>query len=379
MDYDEIIREYHPFVSILIPCFCEERLIDQTLQSVLAIRYPYKEVVVVDDGSRDETVDKVMPYVRQGKVRLVQKRQNEGKPMALNDVLPLLRGEIILTLDADAQPEQDILHYIVPHFRFPRVAAVTGNPRVKNRDSFLGKIQAVEFTSIVSLLRRAQRIWGRIFTVSGVVVAWRKNALLDVGGWDPYIVTEDINVSWKLQKRAFDIRYEPQAIAWIQVPRSLRALWRQRIRWAKGLTQVLRKHKDVLFTWRLRRLMPAYIESVLSVCWAYSFVLLTAFWVLSFALGLNPFGASPIPAWWGVLIGTMNLSQFMTGVVLDGQYEPDVKRFYLWAIFYPLIYWMLMAIVTSVATPKGIFSNLSGGTLARWKTERFELAGKPAR
>ena len=89
-----------------------------------------------------------------------------------------MNGEIVLIMDADAAPDPRILRWIVPHFRSARVAAVTGNPRVANRETFLAQLQAIEFSSIVSLLRRAQRVWGRIVTMSGVVAAFRRSGAL---------------------------------------------------------------------------------------------------------------------------------------------------------------------------------------------------------
>src|SRR6185436_2596023 len=127
----------------------------------------------------------------------------------------------------------------VPHFESARVGGVTGNPRVVNRVTYLSQLQVVEFTSIVSLLRRAQRIWGRILTMSGVVGAFRRSALIDVGRYSPEMATEDIDMTWKLQLAHYDVRYEPRAIVWMRVPESLGALCKQRHRWALGLAQVL--------------------------------------------------------------------------------------------------------------------------------------------
>jgi len=212
-----------PVVSVLIPTYCEEKVIESTIEGALAIDYPTFEVVVVDDGSTDGTVARITPYVESGRVRLIQKTVNEGKAMALNDALLCLNGEIVLTIDADAVVDPRILRHLVPHFSSARVAAVTGNPRVSNRRTLLSKIQLIEFTSIVGLLRRAQRVWGRIQTVSGVVVAFRKTALFDVGLFDPSMATEDIDMSWWLQKRFWDIRYEPKGLVWMQVPETLGA------------------------------------------------------------------------------------------------------------------------------------------------------------
>jgi len=138
------LDEYPP-VTILIPAYNEERNIEATLRNATQVDYPNYEIVVVDDASTDRTAEMVMRYVDRGGVRLIRKMTNQGKAMALNDAIPCTNGEILLVIDADASPDPDILRYIVPHFRFPRVAAVTGNPRVANRKSFLGKLQAIEF------------------------------------------------------------------------------------------------------------------------------------------------------------------------------------------------------------------------------------------
>ena len=360
----------YPLVTILIPAYCEEKVIARSLEGILAIDYPFKEIVVVDDASPDDTVAAVAPFVREGKVRLVRKRRNEGKAMALNDALPVINGEIVLIMDADAYPDPRILHWIVPHFRSPRVAAVTGNPRVANRHTLLSRLQLLEFASIVGLLRRAQRVWGRILTMSGVVGAFRRSALLDVGLYSPEMATEDIDMTWKLQRRAYDVRYEPRAVVWMQVPADLPALFRQRIRWAKGLAQVLRRHGGVMRSWKSRRLWPVLVEAVLSIAWAYCVVGLTGIWLVSALVGEVPVGVSPVPNWWGMLIGTTCLLQLGFGVALERRYDRTVPRHFYLAVFYPILYWLLMAVVTVIATPMGLGGRPVRGAVTRWRTPR---------
>lgn len=363
--------EQYPAISILIPCYHEELHIEETLTNCLRLDYPDFEVVVVDDGSADRTVEKILQYVAEGRVRLIAKTENEGKAMALNDAIPCLRGEIVVVIDADSSPAPEMLRYIVPHFSSARVAAVTGNPRVMEKDTFLAQLQTIEFTSIVSILRRAQRVWGRILTVSGVATAFRKSALVDVGLFSPDMATEDIDMTWKLQKRYYDVRYEPGAVVWMRVPKHLRALWKQRKRWALGLAQVLRRHgKDVLISWKRRRMWPILFESSLSILWAYTFVFLTILWAFSYAVGHPPVGASPIPNWWGMLIATLCIVQLGTGVLLDRRYDREIVRYFPVSVYYPLVYWILMAVVTTVSTPRGLLGISNAGTPTRWRTER---------
>ena len=367
----------YPFVSMLIPCHSEELHIESTLRACLELDYPRLEIVVVDDGSTDETVAKVLPFVRDKNVRLISKLTNEGKAMALNDAIPCLEGDIVVIVDADASPAPEMLLHLVPHFGSARVGAVTGNPRVVDRDTFMSRLQTIEFTSIVSLQRRAKRVWGRILTVSGVVTAFRKSALIDAGLFSPDMATEDIDMTWKLQEKYYDIRYEPGAIVWMHVPTTMGGLWRQRRRWALGLAQVLRRHTGDVLTWKRRRMWPVLVESSLSILWAYSFVFVTVVWALSVAAGLPPVGATPFPNWWGMTIATLALVQLGTGVLLDKRYDPAITRQYPVAVFYPLVYWMLMSAVTVISTPGGLRRGTRGPQLWHTTREGAAIAAPP--
>ncbi|MCD6673781.1 MAG: glycosyltransferase [Burkholderiaceae bacterium] len=339
-----------PVVSVLIPAHNEAAVIGRALHGVLALDYPDFEVIAIDDGSTDATHE-VLRALADPRVRVVHKSVNEGKALALNDALPLARGEIVLILDADAEPQPELLRMMVPHFASARVAAVTGNPRVRNTGTFLARLQSIEFSSIVSLLRRSQRIWGRVVTVSGVVAAFRRSAIFDVGGFSPDMPTEDIDLTWKLQKRFYDVRYEPRAVCWMTVPATFRGLWKQRLRWARGLMQVLRRHRDVMMHWKFRRMWPVFAESSLSTLWALCFVVLTGIWVASWAVGLPPVGASPIPNLWGMTIGTMCVLQLAVGAWIDRRYDPSIVRMAPYAIWYPIVYWMLLALAAVVSLP----------------------------
>ena len=343
-----------PFVSVVIPAHKEAGTIGRTLEALLQVDYPSYEVIVVNDGSTDDTAGVVRRYLHTGVVRLLDKTVNEGKAMGLNDAIPLCRGEIVVVLDADIVVTPGVLRALVPHFESPRVGAVTGNPRVANRGSLLRNLQTLEFASIVSVQRRAQRIWGRVLTVSGAIAAFRKTALVDVGLFSPDMATEDIDMTWKLQRRFWDVRYEASAVVWMEVPPTLGELWKQRRRWARGLAQVLAKHRAVPFSWQSRRLWPVFWEGVLSISWAYTFLTLTTYWVLSHALGYSPYGSSPIPNLWGMLTATACLTQLATGVMLDRRYDRDLAKYFPFAVLYPLVYWMLMSVISAIYTVDGL-------------------------
>lgn len=359
-----------PRVSVLVPAYREGAVLGATLEALHHLDYPDYEVVVVDDGSPDDTAEVARRHLaRDRRFRLLRKEVNEGKALAMNDAFPLLTGTVVVVVDADARLRPDALRPLAAHFvRLPRVAAVTGNPRVANRTTLLAELQTLEFTSIVSLLRRAQVVWGRMLTVSGVISAFRVSSLIDIGLFDPAMATEDIDVSWRLQRRFYDIRYEPRALVDMTVPAGGAALWRQRRRWATGLLQVLRRHRAVMTGWKTRRQWPIYIEACLSILWAHCFLLMLAFWCLCAAAGVAAPGASPFPNLWGMTVATACVAQLLTGVLLDARYDPTVRRSVWLAPLYPLGYWLFMSLVTVRSTLPALLR--PPPDLARWASVR---------
>lgn len=368
LSYYQLDEGSLPTVTAIIPAHCEGTVISHTLASVLQLDYPDLECIVASDGSTDDTVERAMSFIDDERLTVIDKRVNEGKAMALNDALAVARGELILVLDADSAPEPDVLRWMVPHFvHNPRLGAVTGNPRVHDTSRLLGKMQALEFSSIISLLKRVQVVWGRVMTVSGVMALYRKSSLEDVGLFVHDCATEDIATSWALQRRAYDVRYEPRAMTWMQVPPTLRSLWTQRMRWARGLAQVLRRNSDIWRRWECRRLYPVYLEAAASITWAHCFVLLTLVWLASWLAGVPLLGAQPVPGWWGMLIGTAALTQLGLGVFMDSRYDPGAPKYFVWAAIYPLLYWIQMPLITVIATPHGLLKPHGPGT---WRTVR---------
>ena len=151
--------------------------------------------------------------------------------MALRMGAMATESEFLVCIDGDALLDKHATTWLMHHMvSGPRVGAVTGNPRIRTRSTLLGRVQVGEFSSIIGLIKRAQRIYGRIYTVSGVVAAFRKTALQRCGYWGINMVTEDIDVSWNLQLNYWDIRYEPNALCWILMPETTKGLWTQRLR-----------------------------------------------------------------------------------------------------------------------------------------------------
>jgi len=238
--------------------------------------------------------------------------------------------------------------------KHPRVGAVTGNPRIRTRSTLLGRIQVGEFSSIIGLIKRAQRVYGQVFTVSGVIAAFRRRALHRIGYWGLDMATEDIDVSWALEVDHWSIQYEPAAICWILMPETFKGLWRQRLRWARGGAEVFRKHARTIWTWRRRRMWGIALEYALSAAWAYAFVLSLALWGLGHFVrmpaGLNVPTILP-PAFWGLMLAATNLMQVAVAVLIERRYEPRLARALAWIIWYPMVYWLISLVTTVVGFP----------------------------
>jgi biofilm PGA synthesis N-glycosyltransferase PgaC len=361
-----VLTEY-PFVSVLVAAHNESAAIRSTVNGVMNSNYPNFEMIVVDDASTDKTVEILHELSNKVEnLRVIRLEKNMGKPYALRCGTIAAKGEIILTIDGDAYLDTDALSWMVSHFvAGPRVGAVTGNPRVRNRTSLLAKVQVGEYSTIIGMIKRTQRILGKVLTVSGVIAAFRKRALLDVGFWDLDMITDDINLTWKLEKKFWDIRYEPRALCWILVPETISGIWRQRVRWAQGGVEVIRRHRDVWRSWKQRRLWPVYLEYLISVIWSYTYVVCgIVLTILAFILPIEPMVRVYPLGWKGTMLAGVFLLQAFIGLLIDRRYEKKVIWYHFWVVWYPFIYWIFSALAVVWATPKALLKKM--GSLAVW-------------
>ena len=300
-----------PPVSVLIPCYNEGDNAEETLGQALALDYPDFEVIAINDGSGDNTGEVLDRMASQHpRLRVVHLARNQGKAMGLQAGALVAKHEFLLGIDGDALLDRYAAYWMVRHFvNDPEVGAVTGNPRVRNRSTLLGRVQVGEFSSIVGMIKRAQQSFGRLFTVSGVITAFRRSAVHQVGYWSPDMLTEDIDITWKLQRAGWKVRFEPNALVWILMPETLRGLWKQRLRWAKGGAQVLRKNFDVLRRPRERFMWPLLLEMCASLFWSYLMVASVLLWVADLLIPAI-FDSHPrfaLPALWARIAAWGNL------------------------------------------------------------------------
>ncbi len=364
-----------PFYSIVLAAHNEEKCLRQTVENLAHIDYPRYEVIVVNDGSTDGTAQLLDELVHTCPwLKVIHLSPNSGKAKAVNTGVLFSKGEIILVIDADCFVDKDALRQMTWHFtQYPRVGAVTGNPRIINRTSLLGKIQVGEYSSIIGLIKRSQRLLGKVLTVSGVMAAYRKTAFCDSGFFDSDTVTEDIDITWKLQKRMWEVRYEPRALCYILSPETIRGLWKQRVRWAQGGVGVMRKHYDVWSEWRQRRFWPVYLEYVAGLLWALSLGTLVLYWFVTVLLynfgsaALPPVQPFVPPTWTGSILVLVCLQQFTVSLFIDHHYEKkSLFQYYIWIIWYPFFYWLISALAIYAGLYKTITAK--GKVHATWKS-----------
>ena len=245
----EQIAAYHPKVAILIPAYNEEKVIERTVQGALDSDYPDVRVIVIDDGSKDRTLEVTRRAFAAeeaaGRV-LILAKPNGGKAEALNYGLQHIGdAELFVGIDADTIIAPDAISRMVPHFLNPKVGAVAGNAKVGNRVNLWTRWQALEYITSQNFERRALNTMGAVSVVPGAIGAWRVSAVREAGGYHVDTVAEDADLTMALLRNGYRVQYEDLALAFTEAPTNANALMRQRFRWSFGILQAVWKHSDV--------------------------------------------------------------------------------------------------------------------------------------
>ena len=241
------IASYRPKVAVLIPAYNEEKVIKRTVDAVLDSDYPDLRVIVIDDGSRDRTLEVARAAFadeeRSSRV-LILTKPNSGKAEALNFGLQHLRDEeIFVGIDADTVIAPNAISLLVPHFFNRKVAAVAGNAKVGNRVNLWTRWQALEYITSQNFERRALNTLGAVSVVPGAIGAWKTSAVLEAGGYHTDTVAEDADLTMALLRRGYRVEYEDLALAYTEAPVNANGLMRQRFRWSFGVLQSVWKHR----------------------------------------------------------------------------------------------------------------------------------------
>ncbi|MCD6371224.1 MAG: glycosyltransferase family 2 protein, partial [Candidatus Aenigmarchaeota archaeon] len=235
----------YPLVSIIIPAWNEEKNIKNAIISCLALDYPKKEIIVVNDGSTDKTKEICEEFSKKGLIKLINK-ENGGKASALNAGIEVAKGEYVCCLDADSFFEPKALKQMVGYFEDPKVGAVTSSMKVYKPKNWLQMVQWLEYIFAI-YLRKLMSYLNCLYVVPGPGGIYRKDVLERIGGFDENSITEDMEIAFRIQKEGYTIKNSVNAVVQTVVPDKFIPLVKQRIRWYVGFYDNVKKYKSMVF------------------------------------------------------------------------------------------------------------------------------------
>jgi biofilm PGA synthesis N-glycosyltransferase PgaC len=359
-------QTFAPFVSIIVPLYNEEKILHQSVESLLELDYPSYEIILVNDGSTDRTGEFGAALVGyhegvRGKVRVVLiDKANGGKSSALNAGIQYSKAEFVLCMDGDSQLTPETIAVSIRHFTDPSVGAVAGNVKVLNRRKWLAKLQALEYVEGLNMLRSAQSSLGLINIIPGPVGLFRKDAVRSAGWYSNDTFAEDADLTLTLRIAGWKIVYEPQAISYTEAPESLHQLLKQRYRWTRGILQSFRKHRrhilgpvltlgDNIVLWSL------FYEAII---WPSMNIFANLFLV---AVALV-FGLSTTVALWWASIALLDVMTALYCVAVDREQLSLVPH----AILYRIVFILIVDVTKFGATIEEILGlRMTWGKLER--------------
>lgn len=232
--------QHFPMVSILVPCFNEEKVVQHAVQSLLKIDYPNFEIIVIDDGSSDLTLLLAKAFESEIRVRVIY-QVNQGKANALNRGISEAHGEYIFSMDADSILDRDALKLGVPYLNAsPKTAAVAGKVIVGNANNALTQFQKLEYIVGLNFQKSAQSFLSMVTIIPGPVGLFRRSAVLAVGGYSSITFAEDCDLTIRLLMKGYGTVYCPDMIATTEAPDDYFSLLKQRYRWSRGTLQAIK-------------------------------------------------------------------------------------------------------------------------------------------
>ena len=341
-----------PPISIIVPAYNEATVIEGALASLAGLDYPELEVVVVDDGSLDETLSVASQWEgRHGNAdfRIVTKG-NGGKAAALNTGIAASKHPFIFCMDADSRLEPQTLRKAMQQFHDPSVGAVAGNVKVQNRGRIITNLQALEYIEGLNLPRRAQGFIAAVNIVPGPVGLFRREALEEVGGYDTDTFAEDADLTLKMVAAGWKVVYEDTAIAWTEAPENWLDLVQQRYRWTRGILQSLKKRKGLFL--RPFPDFPLWLSVVEMGFEAVVWPILNVYAHLFFALVALLFGAGELLLYWWVLLTLLDL----VAAFLTVSMEEESLSLVPFALIYRFFFILFLDVVKTFAALEELFN-----------------------
>lgn len=328
--------------SILVPAHNESDTLREAITAISQIDYPNFEVILIDDKSTDNTLDIMYElqkkYQNHFPIKVVPIDVNQGKANAMNRGFKVADGQYIIGMDSDSLLAQNSVTKLVRTLKGNNnLGAVAGKPVVRNRTTILGRLQLLEYIGVIDIIKKAQAfLYGRINTVSGVIVGFRRKALVDVGGWHTDVITEDIDITWRMYRNGWEVDYQPKAICWILVPEKTGNLIKQRRRWSRGGMEVLTKNSDLLLKGTISQKALLY-ETIISSAWA----VLTALSTISYLFNLLLIHEAQLDGDVLLVLIVVSILQFYIGFV--GSHDSALLNFadLLLIPAYIVYYWMI--------------------------------------
>jgi poly-beta-1,6-N-acetyl-D-glucosamine synthase len=346
IQYIERNEKSLPMVSLVVPAYNEGVVIQAAIRSLLLLDYPNYEIIVIDDGSTDDTYEKALIVANEATkvpVRVITKK-NGGKAEALNTGMSKARGEFILNMDGDSKMSSNVLRACIRHFDDPRIGAVAGNVKVINRENIWSNIQALEYVEGLAMARKAQSFLRSVNIIPGPLGMFRKAVLQEVGGYDHDTFAEDCDLTLKLLVKGWHIAYEPTAVAWVETPSRLLDLLKQRYRWTRGILQATSKHSESLFQPRKAGINCFILWYMLfeGIIWPFSNLVGTIFFCY---VGLQ-YGVAILLFYWWLQLTILDVVAAAYCVIIED--EEPMLMFY--AIMFRLFYITIIDISKVFAT-----------------------------
>ena len=358
------VNKHHemPAISVIVPAYNEGELMERALASLMELDYPEYEIVVVDDGSTDDTLERAVRWEgRRGpvEVKVVTKR-NGGKASALNAGIAASKHPFILCMDADSYLEPKTLLRAIEHFGDPSVGAVAGNVKVENRGKIITRLQALEYIEGLNMPRRAQGFVAAVNIVPGPVGMFRREALEEIGGYETDTFAEDADLTLKMISAGWRVVYEDAAIAWSEAPERWIDLVQQRYRWTRGILQAIRKRKGLFL--KPFPDFPLWISTIQLGFEALVWPVMNIFAHLFFAIVALLFGAGELIVYWIILLTLLDLVAALVTVSMEEESLSLVPM----ALIYRFVFILFLDVVKTFATIEELFKlDMGWGKLQR--------------